>query len=105
VVDDVVLLEVGEQGGPDVGDVALLAIGDSPEERGSIADGVNQLDLVDVEFLRGLDEDVPGEAFVAQPGGDPLGQFLAVAVGAPGNRDDRNGAPPIATRESESGTQ
>jgi len=90
VIDHVVLLEMLQQGGLDEGDVSLLSKGESLQDRRGVLDGVEELDLGNVEFLGGLDENLSRDALVAELLGHLLGDLFAPAVRAPGDGDDRH---------------
>ena len=82
VIDHVVFLHVLEQGGPDVGHVPFFPVGEALEDGGGVVNGPDQLDLRDIELLRGLEENLPGQDIVTQFLGQFFSHFLAAAVGS-----------------------
>src|SRR5271157_1350521 len=90
VVDHVVLLHVLEEGGADVGHVFLLLVDETLQNRGCVLDRPDQLDFRDIEFLRGFQDYLAGNALIAQPCSQFFCYFPAAAVRTSRNGDDRH---------------
>jgi len=91
MVDHIVLSQMFQERCPNIGHVLFFLPGEPIQDRGGVLNGPNELNLLDIEFFRTLQKNIPGEALVSQFLRHFLRYFAAAVLGAPGNSDDGHG--------------
>ncbi len=66
MVDNVVILNMTEKCRFNIGNIFFFLIRKAVEEGGSILQGMNELNLRNIELLGSFYEDIPGNAFISQ---------------------------------------
>jgi hypothetical protein len=80
VIHDIVFLHVFKEDGPDISNISLFPVGETVENGRRVMEGPDQFQLRRVELLRGLQQNIPRDAFIPQSGSHPFGYVLAPAV-------------------------
>ncbi|EKD36541.1 MAG: hypothetical protein ACD_75C01473G0008 [uncultured bacterium] len=82
MVDDIIPLQIGEEGRPEEGDKSLLAGGKPVQNGRRVVDGPDQLEFGNIEVLRCFENNLPRNTFIVECPCQLLGYFLAAAVGS-----------------------